>query len=478
MTSLWRSFFVKRNDSSEKDYIKTINDLSLSYDHLMCKFKNLFILVFTIAWISTSSATIYPFVTGNRLNLIEDPTSSAELKLELVRKAQHHVHIITFYWDDSDFARQMADELIKAHERGVEVRILTTYFPSLATDLRGVGRRRLKDYEPQKGSVFSFIPLKSYDNLVFFNILHEKLFIVDGKIAILGGRNISDSRFKNKDMDLSIEGEAVNQVQQHFHKTYEFVVDLIQGHKCTRPRSRKCQRTTHLLQPTRFLPTIEYFPEQPQYENGVRARILTHEVLIDQVEYDYQGMQERVHIQDDIIDVVESIPFDRLRGYNYFFIPTPKYQSILEERLAQGKQIEIVTNSFKSSSHMSPTGYVFSLPSMLELSQKGLQFIEWQGPSPDHYLHSKIMIFDQDRVILGAHNFGIGSTSVSNEIAIDFISTDIATRLIQIFEEDQRNPEIAKPVSTEFLDEMKERHKVRIRVLKFAPIQYILQQLY
>jgi phosphatidylserine/phosphatidylglycerophosphate/cardiolipin synthase-like enzyme len=438
----------------------------------------IFLLLFLLCLISQAHATIYPFVTGNRLTLLEDSRQATDLTLEMVRNAQHHIHIVTFFWDDTSFPSQLAQELIKANERGVEVRILTTYFPSLATDLTGTGRRALRDLSDESKTVFSFIALKSYSNLVFFNILHEKIFLVDGKQAILGGRNISDSRFANKDMEVLIEGEAVNQVQKHFHKTYEFVVDLVLNHKCKREWSRRCRQARQEFGHTHFPENLSYFPEQPQFENGVEARILAHEVLIDQLTNDHRGTRERILIQDDIVDVVANTEFETLRGYNYFILPTPAYQNFLETRLAEGKRIELVTNSYQSASQVSNAGYVLSLPSMLDLSRRGLQVIEWQGAHPEAYLHSKIMIFDNDRVIIGAHNFGVGSTSVSNEIAIEFKSQEIAQRLIDIFESDKEESNIARPVSTEFLEQMNHQHRALIRVLQFTPIQNLLQQIY
>ncbi len=448
-----------------------------SYNHKIMKLRALFILL-SFIMISQAQATIYPFVKGNRLSLLEDSREAADLKIEMVRQAKHHIHIITFFWDDTSFPKKLAEELIEANKRGVEVRILTTYFPSFATDLTGIGRRSLQNIESEKDAIFSFIALKSYDNLVLFNILHEKVFLVDGKQAILGGRNISDSRFAGKDMEILLEGETVNQVQKHFHKTYEFVANLVINHNCKRERAKKCRETKAQFESARFAETKAFFPKQPKFSDGVEARILAHEVLIDQMENDYRGLSERSLIQDDIVDVVAATKFETLRGYNYFILPTPAYQNFLEKKLAEGKTIEIVTNSYHSASTVSNKGYLLSLPSMIDLSKKGLQIIEWQGAAPESYLHSKVMIFDNDHVIIGAHNFGIGSTSVSNEIAIEFKSEEIASRLIEIFESDKANPTLAKPVDTEFLEKMYRRHRVMVKLLQFSPLSHIMQQLY
>lgn len=425
-------------------------------------------------------ATVYPYTQGNRLTLLEESRASADLKLELVKQAKDHIHIITFFWDESEFPQELARELIAANKRGVEVRVLTSFFPSFMTDLFGSGRKPLIKFEADEkdAAVFSFLALKSYDNLVLFNSLHEKIFLVDGEKAILGGRNISDSRFVGKDMEVLVEGEAVNQIQNHFHKMSEFVIDLFINKKCKRDDSKKCQKTKKEFEPVRFPKSLTYFPEQPDFEEGIEARILTHEVLIDQLKTDYVGFSERVNIQDDIVDTVANTEFETLRGYNYFILPTAVYRDFLEKSLAQGKRIELFTNSYQSASTVSNKGYLLSLTDMVDLSEKGLKLIEWQGLAPQTYLHSKVMIFDDERVMIGSHNFGVGSTSVSNEIMIEFTSAKIAARLIEIFESDKANPEIAKPVDTEFLQNFKHKHRKMIALLKITSLEDILKELY
>lgn len=425
-----------------------------------------------------SFAAIYPFVEGNRVELLEDARSSAELKIEMVKAAKDHVHIMTFFWDETEFPQQLTQALLEAHDRGVDVRVLTTYFPSLLTDFTGRGRRSLLGVQKNGEAVFSFLALKSYSNLVLFNSIHEKVFLVDGQQAILGGRNISDSRFKGKDMEILVEGEVVNQVQEHFLKMNEFIIDLIVQKKCRKQTSKRCLRAKAQHDPARFVKSKNFFPIQKTFENGVKARVLTHDVLIDQMENDYRGLESRLDINDDIVNAVMGIDFQELRGYNYFIIPTPTYNHFLEEKLAQGKHIELVTNGLESSKTTSANGYYYALPYMLNLSQKGLNLIEWQGPKPEQYLHSKVMIFDRDRVIIGSHNFGVGSTTVSNEIAIEIESPLLAQRLIDIFEADKLDPTRAQEVDTQFIQEMYEEHKGKSWFLHWGPIDAFIRQLY
>jgi len=435
------------------------------------------ILLLYISTPTNSYAEIYPYTRGNQVELLEDPHESAQQKIEFIRQAQDHIHIISFFWDDSNFAKQLADELIKAHKRGVEVRLLTSYLPSFLTDLQGDSRNRLMNYSDLHED-FLFIALKTFKQLITTNNLHEKIFLIDAEFAILGGRNISDSQFKGKDMEVLLRGQVVNQVQHHFHKMMNFVVDLFIEKRCNGVLSLRCEKTKKRYIPGLFKSSQKYLPRQPFYESDVEARILTHNVLIEQWKNDYKENEDRVEIVDDIVETIISTPFKKLRGYNYFIIPTPRYKNFLIQSLEEGKQIEIVTNSQTSASSVSDSGYIYALKPMIELSKKGLDIIEWRGKAPHTYLHTKVMIFDEDRAIIGSHNLGVGSTSVSNEIAVEINSPSHVARLIEIFENDKKDTELTNQVDTEFLKKKLQENKFMSFLLNFSPIAKTLSEFY
>lgn len=438
------------------------------------------ILIFTILICGASEglADVYPYTRGNQIELLENPEDSAQEKIEFIRDAKHHIHIITFFWDDTDFALTMADELIKAHKRGVEVRILTSHLPSFLTDLDGNSRHKLIEYSQNKPR-FTFVALKNFGPLITTNNLHEKIFLIDAELAILGGRNISDSQFNGKDMEVVLRGEVVNQVQDHFLKMLSFVIDLYVQKDCQKPQHKKCLRIIERFSAAHFEKTSSlYFPHQPFYESDIEARVLTHNVLMEQWEHDYKEHEERVEIHDDIIETIANTPFNKIRGYNYFMMPTPRYKEFLIESLKNGKQIELVTNSKTSAAAVSSKGYVHSLNSMIELAEHGLQIIEWKGKAPYVYMHTKMMIFDDERVIIGSHNFGAGSTSVSNEIAVEFKSRPLAARLIEIFESDKADSELTQKATLAYLRDNLKSDLFTSFILGLSPIRKTIREFY
>ncbi|NOT78674.1 MAG: hypothetical protein HOP07_06680 [Bacteriovoracaceae bacterium] len=126
-------------------------------------------LLFIVLSTGVLSAKVYDFTSGNKIELMEDPHESADIKVDLINKAKHHVHIITFFWDESSLPARLAAALNEANKRGVEVRILTTAFPTFTTDLLGKGRRKLNISDENKFIYLALSPGRYFSTMCLRN---------------------------------------------------------------------------------------------------------------------------------------------------------------------------------------------------------------------------------------------------------------------------------------------------------------------
>ncbi len=436
--------------------------------------KLIFTLMCVFATISVE-AKVYPYSQNNQLTLMEDPVAASEVKLQMVREAKHHIHITTFYWDDSTFSKRLARELVRANNRGVEVRILTTHFANMVSDMLGRSKKWLSTKNSK--AVFNYLRLKPGEGLGLTNNMHEKIFLVDGERAIIGGRNISERSFSGKDMEVMIEGPVLHQVQDHFRIMHDFLTKLEKKSKCRNDVVSCLTASKELEQARFFADDIDYYIAPKIFEPGIEARIITHEAILKQHQNIFK-IKERVKMNDDVMNTVMAIDFNKLRAYHYFIIPTAAYKIHLEKKLEEGKEILMITNSQKSASVVSSKGYFYSLPEMNKLVSQGLEMYLWKGDGELPYLHQKTMIFDEDHVIIGSHNFGIGSTSVSNEIVIEFKSKEIAGRLIEVFDAEISDIMLTEKVKEKtLLDEIDKNFKL-IRLLRAGIVGVFLRELF
>jgi putative cardiolipin synthase len=400
----------------------------------------LFLLTFILGTLFSFvnlSAKVYDFTENNDLKLLENAKESAEYKLDLIRNAKHHIHLITFYIDKSEYPKVVIEELKKAHERGVEIRILTTMFPSLLIDLTGKVKKDLKKInissDIKNEAVFSFLDLRPDNNLSIYNNVHEKLLIIDGKVAVTGGRNLSDNSLHAKDIEVLVSGDVVHQLQNHFKGLFDFILKKETKRVC-KNSSTECIS----LQNSKIFREGDkkYFPDI-SVNSKVKMRLLTNDSLIQEDQFKY-GVRKRFLIEDDILNTITSTEFSELRAYNYFILPKDAYKDFLFESVKSKKKISLICNGLKSASQVSPVGYFVSLPHEKEYVDHDIDVYEWQGPTDYEYMHEKVLIFDKNHFFVGSHNLGIGSSNVSSELMLEVYSDEIASHLAQVFDSSKR----------------------------------------
>ncbi len=423
-------------------------------------------------WTHGLWAKVYDFTALNQVDLIESPYDSADLKVDLIRKAKHHIHIITFFWDETSLPERLAKELNEANARGVEVRILTTAFPTFTTDMLGKGRRKLN---PSFKSKFAYLDLTPSRFFGITHSLHEKIFLVDGEVAIVGGRNISDSSLNGKDLEVKLQGEVVNQIQHHFKVMFDFILSMKVKSRCMMAESNSCEDEMNKIKFTSQ--DLSYFPVQPSFNAGVEVRLLSHEAVLHQYENN-MNKDARLVQSDDILDTIVKIPFKTLRAYQYFMLPTERFKNYLNENLDKGNKIEIITNSLESAKFSSNLGYVYSLPDVLKFVEDGISLYQWKRNQKLKYVHEKVLIFDDEQIVIGSHNLVTGSTGVSNEIALQIKSKDLALKLISVFEAEKSNENITNKASIGFLQDEISQFSTKIKILRLKFVRGFLQELY
>ena len=179
------------------------------------------------------SVTESPMTVGNRVKLLPDGLSTFKAIFDAIRNAKHQVNPEYFIFEDVESdGQKLGDLLIEQHGKGVEINVL--YDAISYADTPSTLIDRLK---------------KAGINLVEFNPLnpiqataspndrdHRKILVADGKIAIIGGVNLSHSYQSSplsgagkidpknpvwNDTDIEIEGPVIAEIQKLFVDTWQ-----------------------------------------------------------------------------------------------------------------------------------------------------------------------------------------------------------------------------------------------------------------
>lgn len=176
-----------------------------------------------------------PLVLGNKLVLLQDGPATYQAMFAAIRGAKDHINLETYIIDDDEIGRQFSILLLEKQAQGVQVNLIYDSFGSLSTPASFFDR--LKGGGIQ---VLEFNPVNPLANdtrpWALNNRDHRKLLVIDGRIAFVGGINISKvyssnpfsrrSRKKRskisgwRDIHVQIEGPVVAEFQKLFLDTW------------------------------------------------------------------------------------------------------------------------------------------------------------------------------------------------------------------------------------------------------------------
>ncbi|HUP30129.1 MAG TPA: phospholipase D-like domain-containing protein, partial [Usitatibacter sp.] len=131
-----------------------------------------------------------PLTVGNKVTLLEDGPAAYRAMLAAIAGARSHVHMESYIFEADEVGRQFAEALVARRKAGVEVRLVYDGVGSLSTP-----KAFFQEMIDQGVDVVEFNPVKAANVLTQGLALqkrnHRKLTVVDGRVAFLGGINIS-----------------------------------------------------------------------------------------------------------------------------------------------------------------------------------------------------------------------------------------------------------------------------------------------
>jgi cardiolipin synthase len=157
-------------------------------------------------------------VAGNRLRLLPGGLERFEALVDMIESARESIRVIFYMFTEDAAGTRVLEALTQAAGRGVEVRLLLDEF--------GCGAIRQGFLEPLRdagGKYCVFHPTLSRRYLIRN---HQKMVVVDGKSAIIGGANINEHYLVDegskhwRDLWLAVDGPAVGQLADYFDDIY------------------------------------------------------------------------------------------------------------------------------------------------------------------------------------------------------------------------------------------------------------------
>ncbi len=346
-----------------------------------------------------------PLVLGNKLVLLQDGPATYRAMFAAMRAAKDHIHLETYIFGDDDIGRQFADLLLERQAAGVQVNLIYDSVGCLNTPKEFFERLRTGGIQ-----VLEFNPVNplagNKKEWLLNNRDHRKLLVVDGRMAFIGGINISESyssgsttrpaRKKGqsaigwRDTHLQIEGPVVAEFQKLFLDTWS-------------------------KQKGPPLAGKDHFPKlDKQGDDIVRAigsasddpHSLIYLTLLSAID----NAERRVYIT------------------NAYFVPDPQLLKSLTDAAKRGVDVKLVLPSHTDSwvvFHAGRSHYS-------ELLRAGVKIYERRGA----VMHSKTASIDGVWSTIGSTNLDWRSFLHNDEINAAILGRDFARQMDAMFAKD------------------------------------------
>jgi len=420
-----------------------------------------------------------PGVSGVRL-VRQNPLAFV-YRLETARKAERSLDVQYYIWHHDFTGKLLASELVQAADRGVRVRMLLD-------DLDVDDRRELlaaADLHPNL-EVRVFNPFYGGSGAIdrlgellqrgfrLNHRMHNKAWIADNRVAIIGGRNIGDEYFgasehaNFSDTGLVLGGPVVAQVSSEFDEYWNSSVavpvaallhekprpeDLVRLRaSATRYRKEAGQApfSVALRDPAR---SAEWLARRPPALKVSEIRVVADDP--EKMDAPTDGNASRV------LDAVSEIMAGAKREIliiSPYFVPGDSGVEGLAVAARQGVRVAVLTNSLAATDvvavHAGYAGYRKELlrsgVSLYEMKRTAgdaavRRRISWAGSSQAS-LHTKAVIVDDRWVFIGSMNLDPRSVDINTEMGVVVESPELAAQLHAQFDQNTA-PDMSYAVS-------------------------------
>jgi cardiolipin synthase len=359
-------------------------------------------------WLSSASATRHQDLVGERifdgnaLELLENGPEFYPRRLEMIRSAKRSIDLITFLWCDDESGLTIARELAAAARRGVRVRIMIDAF----NDKPHEETYRILSEAGAKPLVYN--PLWWGIDRLNNRSTHEKVMIVDGEQALIGGANLCNEymiggrRGLWHDLELFIHGPLAARAQTRMDETWGSLV-----RQDTAARVRASQRFAD----PRNLPVVR--PQYRLYPAATpvsRAAVGESEAMLVWQQSYLRDSDGRKGL-DLFVDLIEKAESELVFYVPYFYPPKPVEDAIVAAR-ARGVSVKVVTNSPRTNDvGIAVAAYHAHASTYL---RAGVEIHEYQGRT----MHAKALLVDGRLLSIGSHNLTPRSFSVNGEASV------------------------------------------------------------
>ncbi|HHX33873.1 MAG TPA: phospholipase D family protein [Gammaproteobacteria bacterium] len=384
-------------------------------------------------------------------------------RMVLAKYAQRSLDVQYYIWRRDMTGTMLFEALHEAADRGVRVRLLLDDNNTNGSDPILLGLNGHENIEVRLFNPFMLRKPRWWGFLTDFSRLnrrmHNKSFIADNSLSIIGGRNIGDEYFGATDdvlfadLDILSAGAAVQDVSNDFDKYWHS--------QSSYPLDRvvSANNAMTLIELRERANQIHDSEGAQQYVESLReSQFITQ---LEQRKIDFEWLQVRM-VSDDprkglglaeketlLIHQFQDIigdPTVDVELVSPYFVPTAAGAEAFAWLVRKGVEVKVLTNSLSATDVAAVhAGYakrrkallksgviLYEMqrhPTQVKRMKRKKRFLGSSGSS----LHAKTFSVDRKHVFIGSFNFDPRSANLNTELGFVIDSQRLAQRINQAF---------------------------------------------
>ena len=417
----------------------------------------------TLAQIIQPLQQQHPELTGYLV--LFEPLEALSARLRLIDKAEKTLDLQYYIWDNDKVGALALHALIRAADRGVRVRLLIDDNNAKSTEGIFLALAQHPNIEVKLFNPYRFRKYRALDMILDLKRInrrmHNKSFIADHQVALIGGRNMTNQyynvsdNYQFSDVDVMLVGSAVKDISHSFDEywNHEYAYKVQEVVKQSAHRlsydSLKQQLDEHYKRIT-----VQNYLDLTSNSQAIDSLMSRNipldwvkaEVVKDSPDKIKSKAKKKEHLNFQLIQQLEQ-PEKNVDLISAYFVPEKKGAKMLTDLAEDGIKVRVLTNSFKANDVA--VVHAFYGKYRQDLLEHGVQLYEFlpaldkndldrhtealakkakvnlKGLSRSS-LHAKLMALDEKQVFIGSFNFDPRSAYLNTEIGVLLNSPPLA----------------------------------------------------
>lgn len=419
-----------------------------------------------------------PYAGRSGFRLLSNSTEAFTARAELIRNAKTSLDLQYYIVHDGLSTRALVDELLKAADRGVRVRILLDDMTSDGLDeviatLATHPNIQIRLFNPLNLGR-STGATRSLGRL--FNLsqqhrrMHNKLWLADSAVAIVGGRNLGDEYFDAEpnlnftDVDMLSVGPVAEQLSHSFDQYWNSTLSKPVGDFVYWPPGMKDLTEARKRLDASLVQA--HVDKKALYERLLAYKTQPHlKIWLNELVWAYNQalwdaptkVLSRGDPDPHLLLTTQLSPdlrnvHQELMMISAYFVPGQEGVSYLTGLSDKGVSVSLLTNSLEATDV--PAVHGGYAPYRKALLAHGVKLFELRrqpgdpsnpgGSGPrflrtktlkggsESSLHSKAMIFDRQKIFVGSFNFDPRSVLWNTEVGVLVDSPELTEGLREL----------------------------------------------